>query len=279
MTTPVSLNFANQDLRNCSFKGKSLNGANFSSADIRGCDFSHALLREANFTQVRAGQPVSRFMLLGTVALFLAGLAIHAFSRMVFGVLGRTAAEPTWTYVIALHVSLGLAGAGAAVLNLEGLKPSVQRLLMFISGSASGALLGFFYGGSIADKNPQVATVAAAIASLSVAFLTLKVKHQALVVAIATVGSVAAYGFAFLAAATTSAFLSTQHILMGLIWSALSLGYVVITLSASVASLKAARRAFRTSFKNADLTNANFIGAKLHNVDFSGAIGTHFAKK
>jgi hypothetical protein len=276
MTTPASLNFANQDLRNCSFKGKSLNGADFSSADIRGCDFSHALLREANFTQVRAGQPIGRFMLLGTVALLLAGLAIHAFSLMVFGVLGRTAAEPTWTYVIALHVSLGLAGAGAAVLNLEGFKPRIQRFLITISGAASGALLGFFYGGSLADKNPQVATIAAVIAGLSIAFLTLKVKHQVWVVAIATVGSAAAYGFAFLAATTAGASFSTQHILMGLIWSALSLGYVVITLSALVASLKAIRRAFRTSFRNADLTNARFTGAKLRNVDFSGAIGHPF---
>ncbi|MBD1869850.1 pentapeptide repeat-containing protein [Cyanobacteria bacterium FACHB-471] len=265
MTTPASLNFANQDLRNRSFKGKSLNGANFSSANIRGCDFSNALLREANFVQVRAGQPLNRLMLLGTVALLLAGLAIHAFSLMIFGVLGRTAAESAWSYAIALHASLGLAGAGAAVLTLEGLKPIVKRLSMTTSGSATGALLGFFYVGSLTDQDPQIATIAAAIASLSVALLTFRVQHQAFVMAIA-----------FLASAIASAFLSAHHILMGLIWCALSLSYVVITLSTLIGSLKAARRSFRTSFRNADLTNAKFTGSQLRNVDFSGAIGTPF---
>ncbi|MBD1999029.1 pentapeptide repeat-containing protein [Leptolyngbya sp. FACHB-541] len=276
MTTSSSLDFANQDLRNRSFKRKSLNGANFSGANIRGCDFSNALLREANFVQVRAGQPLNRLMLLGTVALLLAGLAIHAFSLMIFGVLGRTAAESAWSYAIALHASLGLAGAGAAVLTLERLKPIVKRLSMTTSGSATGALLGFFYVGSLTDQDPQVATIAAAIASLSVALLTFRVQHQAFVMAIATVGSVAGYGFAFLASATASAFLSTHHILMGLIWCALSLSYVVITLSTLIGSLKAARRAFRTSFRNADLTNAKFTGSQLRNVDFSGAIGSPF---
>lgn len=279
MTTPPPLNFANQNLRDRSFKGKNLNRADFRGADIRGCDFSNALLQEANFAQVRAGQTPSRFILLSIAALILAGFAIHAFSLMVFGVLGRTAAESVWTYVIALYISLGLAGAGAAILVLEGLQPTVQRIFMIISGSATGALLSFFYVGSLADQDPQVATIAAAIASLSVALLTFKVQHQALRVAIATVGSVAGYGFAFLAATTASAFLSTQHMLMGFIWSALSLGYVVIALSALVTSLKVARRAFRTSFRNADLTDARFTGAKLRNVDFSGAIGTHFAEK
>lgn len=279
MTTPPPLDFANRDLRNRSFKGKNLNSANFSGADIRGCDFSNALLREANFAQVRVGQTPSRFISLSVAALILAGFAIHAFSLMVFGVLGRTAAESLWTYVIALYASLELAGAGAAVLALEGLTPTVQCMFMTISGSATGALLSFFYVGSLADQDPQVATIAAAIASLSVALLTFKVQHQAFVMAIATVGSIAAYGFAFLAAASASAFLSAQHILIGLIWSALSLSYVVITLSALIASLKVIRRAFRTSFRNADLTNARFPGAKLRNVDFSGAIGTHFAEK
>jgi hypothetical protein len=215
MTTPPPLNFANQNLRNRSFKGKKLNSADFSGADIRGCDFSNALLREANFAQVRAGQTPSRLIPLSIAALILAGFAIHAFSLMVFGVLGRTAAESVWTYVVALYVSLGLAGAGAAVLALEGLQPTVQRIFMMISGSATGALLVFFYVGSLADQDPQVATIAAVIASLSVALLAFKMQHQSLRAAIATMGSVAGYGFAFLAAVTASAFLSTQHIFDG----------------------------------------------------------------
>ena len=56
MTQPYKFNYANQDLQNCSFRGKDLTGANFSGSDIRGCDFSEAILVEANFEQVKTGQ-------------------------------------------------------------------------------------------------------------------------------------------------------------------------------------------------------------------------------
>ncbi|PZO44964.1 MAG: hypothetical protein DCF19_00225 [Pseudanabaena frigida] len=51
-----SLNFANQDLRDRSFKGKNLVGADFSGADIRGCNFCRSQLKAANFANVRAGK-------------------------------------------------------------------------------------------------------------------------------------------------------------------------------------------------------------------------------
>ena len=51
-----NLNFANQDLRDRSFKGKNLVGADFSGADIRGCNFSRAQLKFASFDNVLAGK-------------------------------------------------------------------------------------------------------------------------------------------------------------------------------------------------------------------------------
>jgi len=51
-----SLNFANQDLRDRSFKGKNLVGADFSGADIRGCNFCRSQLKAANFANARAGK-------------------------------------------------------------------------------------------------------------------------------------------------------------------------------------------------------------------------------
>lgn len=51
-----SLNFANQDLRDRSFKGRNLVGADFSGADLRGCNFYRSQLKSANFANVRTGK-------------------------------------------------------------------------------------------------------------------------------------------------------------------------------------------------------------------------------
>src|SRR3712207_3200023 len=110
MTSSSPLNFANRDLRNRSFKGQNLNGANFSGSDIRGCDFSYALLQGANFERVRAGQTPKQFIILVLVAGVVAWLTADALSQMIFGSLGKTPAEPAWSYILALGISMAIAG-------------------------------------------------------------------------------------------------------------------------------------------------------------------------
>jgi uncharacterized protein YjbI with pentapeptide repeats len=48
-------NFRGANLRGQSFKGKDLSGADFSEADIRGANFTNATLKSANFTGAKAG--------------------------------------------------------------------------------------------------------------------------------------------------------------------------------------------------------------------------------
>lgn len=56
MTEPRSTSpFHANNLRGRSFKGQNLSGQDFSYADIRGADFSHAILTGANFSNSRAG--------------------------------------------------------------------------------------------------------------------------------------------------------------------------------------------------------------------------------
>ena len=50
------INFANQDLRDRSFKGRNLIGADFSGADLRGCNFFRSQLQSASFANVRTGK-------------------------------------------------------------------------------------------------------------------------------------------------------------------------------------------------------------------------------
>ncbi|MFB2836607.1 pentapeptide repeat-containing protein [Floridanema evergladense] len=67
--------FYRQNLRGRSFKRQDLRGANFSYADIRGSDFTQAILEGTNFSHTKAGLKLSWLIALQVVLLFLATLA------------------------------------------------------------------------------------------------------------------------------------------------------------------------------------------------------------
>jgi uncharacterized protein YjbI with pentapeptide repeats len=71
----MSKDFHRQNLRGLSFKRQDLRGADFSYADIRGSDFTQAILVGANFSHTKAGLKVGWFLALRVVLLFIATLA------------------------------------------------------------------------------------------------------------------------------------------------------------------------------------------------------------
>lgn len=273
MTSSSPLNFANQDLRNRSFKRQDLNGADFSGCDIRGCDFSHALLQGANFERARAGQTPKKFIPFIVVVVIVAWLSANAFSQMLFGVLGRTAAETGWSFVIALAVSLAISGGFSGVRTFIGTKSLARRIATIVSGAASGALLGFFYAGSSTNNNPKFAIAGAVIGGVVMAFVSFKFRTVVVAVAITIAGATSGYGFAFFCGATAIAHFSVQQLVWGVVWGALSLGYIGLTMNSLTLAIQDIKGASGTSFKGADLTNATFDGARLQNTDFSSAIG------
>jgi uncharacterized protein YjbI with pentapeptide repeats len=267
MMHPGSPNFANQDLRNRSFRGQVLNYADFSGSDLRGCDFSRASLVGATFDRARLGASGRQWATLGTIALVTALLMGHAVSQMVFGAMGQTPAEPAWNYVVALYISLGIAGT----IGFVPLKPpSIRKLLQLLAATASGALLGFFYGGSTTGDNPQVAVAAALAGGLAANFsLRWRAGRMALTIAAA----VAAYGFAFLMGTTALAYLAALRPLAGFSLSLLTLIYLWLTLKAFVLASAEIRQFPGTSFRAADLTHASFANVDLKHADFKGGIG------
>ena len=272
--TNSQLNFANQDLRNRSFKGQNLNQANFSGADLRGCDFSYALLQGANFQGVRLGQSSRQLLMLIGVAAIVALLTLNAFSQMVFGALSKTPSAPDWSFVIALCISLAISGTSSAARAILGKKSSiVGRIMLIVSGAASGALIGLFYGGSTTNNNPKMAIVGAVLGGLIIAItLILQVGRRLMAVAVAVAGAFAGYGLAFLLGAMAIAHFSIQNLIWGMIWGTLSITYIALTmvsLNFTVREIKAAG----TSFRGADLTNAKFDQVILQNTDFRGTIG------
>jgi hypothetical protein len=288
MTKQQQLNFANQDLRNRSFKGKNLQGADFSGADLRGCNFNHALLMDANLERVRTGQTRRQLMVLVTLILAVGLLVGDVVSRLSFAALGQTAEKVGWNFVLALYASLGIAGFGIGLKTLAKPRSLLARMAGVVSATASGALVGFFYGGttgnqllailqreSTGENNPQTAIAGAVLLGLLMAVSSFKTRNGIISVIVATAGAVTAYGFAFLIGTTAIALLTTSHWLWGFILSALSLLYLWLTLKALALITQTSRQVWGTSFRKANLTGARFAGAKLENTDLKEAITKH----
>lgn len=268
-----NINFINQDLRNLSFKGKNLDGANFSKADIRGCDFGNTSLRGANFQNVKAGQTTRIFLFLICIVFLITIIAFHAVSQMIFGVIARTPESPIWSYAVALSISLGISGIVCAINSLAPKKSILQRICSIISAALSGAILGFFYGGTAAGgKNPQIAITSAVIGALIMAIANYSFKQELIQIICSVAGTITTYGFAFLIGARAINFLMTQNMMWGVILSILSLTYIGLTIISLKYTIKKITTYSVTSFRNSDLTDANFDNAKLGFSDFTGAV-------
>ncbi|EDX70868.1 Pentapeptide repeat protein [Coleofasciculus chthonoplastes PCC 7420] len=252
------LNLTNQDLRNRSFKGQNLNGADFSGSDIRGCDFSYASLKGANFERVKVGQTLRQIILVLGVALIVALLAVDAIAHTIFGALGQILGGSTWAYILALYISLGMAGAGSGVRKITVTKSSVGQIATVISGTASGALLSFFYAGTTTDNNPQIATAAAVLGGIVAAIVSFNVRSRFVAIAITVAGTVAGYGFAFLGGTSAIAYLSVQKLMGGVIWSCLSVSFLWLTMHSLILAIREIKEFSGTCFRGANLTNAVF---------------------
>ncbi|AFY52934.1 putative low-complexity protein [Rivularia sp. PCC 7116] len=269
-----NLNFSNQDLRNRCFKGQNLDYANFSYSDIRGCDFTNTSLREANFQNVKAGQTAKIFICLISIAFATTIVTFHAVSSMIFGVIERQKESPVWVYGVALSISLVIAGIAGVVMSLAKKKSTLQRIAIIISGATSGAILGFFYGGTAAGgKNPQIAIASAAIGALIVAISSFCFQKGFMPIILSAAATIITYAFAFLSGTRAIAFLSTQNLIWGFSITFLSLTYIGFTLISLHYLIKEITSFSVTSFRGCDITNASFKNAKLWFSDFSNAIG------
>ncbi|MBD2513862.1 pentapeptide repeat-containing protein [Nostoc sp. FACHB-973] len=267
------LNFCNQNLRNRSFAGLQLNDANFSGADVRGCNFSNAQLQRANFVRAKFGQSPRVFISLRITAFIVLFVVFPAISEMGFGVLGNTPEIPAWSYTQALVVSLAISGLGTGLRRIFAEKSKLENIMTTISGVASAALIGFYYGGIIQNNNPQVAVISAFIASIFGAILCLIFRNGLMRVTVAVAGFICSYGLAFLISSVAFAYLSTQNYLFGSIWGILTLILLALTMRSLNLAVQEITTTGITKFRGANLENARFdsdLNQKA--VDFTGAI-------
>lgn len=252
----MGITFSHRDLRNRSFYQQDLRNAVFEDCDLRGCDFRKAQLQGATFRRVRFGLSLSKLIGYGAIALGTAVLTFHAISHMLFGAIGTIPSNPTWGLIVTLYVFVAISGLGALP---QLWLPKPLKKLAILPTLATGALLGFYYGGSAADQDPQVAMVAAILAGLLTTVIQLT-RPQAgwLTGTIALAESVAAYGAAFVTVGLASAGLSTGHWLVGLGWVVLSLLYFGLTLAGLANGSKTLKQAASTQFQHTDLSQTQF---------------------
>ena len=162
----MTVDFSHQDCRNRSFRRQDLRQATFEGADVRGCDFREADLTNVMFKNAKLGRTRRQMIVVAMTVTPLFLCSFHALSHMFFGGLGTIREDPAWGYVLALNVSLALAGGMTGLQSCwrdssKNAPHWVQMGTAMMGMMATCALIGFFYGGDLSDNNPQVAIASA----------------------------------------------------------------------------------------------------------------------
>jgi uncharacterized protein YjbI with pentapeptide repeats len=305
--------YSGQNLRGCSFKGQNLTGANFSKADIRGANFTNAILKGTDFKNAKAGLQrrwiiglliVSCLLsaISGYLSILIGGLIVSIFNfqntppnlqnipgllvfRIVFLVvvtvffivtsrkgltagLGAFAVAFAGGGALAVAFAVAIAGAkavgvaGAKAFDLAGLGAVIIIMVVAFAFAFAGA-------GSLAFA---IAEAVAGNLALALAFFF------ALAFAFVFAGNVVGAGAGAISVAVAVVFAGVF-----LLFSAY-IGWRNLAGNDKDPWLRSVAIAFSTtsgtSFRSADLTDADFIGAILKNTDFRKAnlTRTHFYK-
>ncbi|MDJ0797967.1 MAG: pentapeptide repeat-containing protein [Calothrix sp. MO_167.B12] len=269
--------FRRENLRGQCFKGKNLAGADFREADIRSADFSNANLTGANFRGAKAGLQRRWAIFLVAISLLLLGMSV--FCSLFLGALVDVTFDDSslssdnqitgWVSLIVLilfclvTIRQGIAIALGAVAVAETAAATVAVGAVAVLGEAAAVAVVLAIAIAVAGA---VAIAIAGAVAIAVAVT------RAIAVALAVTGVLAlAVALAIklkidvLAVAVAGAFtLFTAYI--G--WQAIK-GDEKQALIRNLAVAFAATGA--TSFRGANLTDADFTGATLKNTDFRKA--------
>ena len=269
-------NFSGKNLRGRNFKDQNLTGAKFIGADIRGANFTNAILKEADFTRAKAGLQRRWTIFLVTVSLFLSVISglISGQGNFWVGVLFTPYNIKQFSdtpgvivlivlaifFIVTIRQGIGTAAGVVAV-------AVAVVVVVVVAGVGAAEAAG---GGAAAVAAAAAAAVAAAgvvaaavAAAAAVAGAGAGAVAAAVAAAAAAVVAVAAAGEAAPAVAVAVAGLGIY-----IAWRALA-GDEKHAFVRTFAIAFAATGG--TSFRNADLTDANFTEAILKSTDFRTA--------
>jgi Pentapeptide repeats (8 copies) len=294
--------FSRRNLKNRSFKNRDLTAANFEGADIRGCNFSGAILSGADFTNARAGLTLRQRVFLAALIAIVAGVVGDLMSRLVFSTVGQPPLDPAAPHLQFLYVMLSLTGFSPAWIAIAN-RRRFGKVAAIAAGVLSGAVVGFVAGFFCPDriqhqlallyqqKLPQsLISLNQVLSDLIATKVTVAVQSTvggALVMGLlshfyqktwfklvlSVISAMLSYATAVMWGVIASAYFHAGNFQTGILFSLLTLVYLgCTTLSLSRISYEW-QHAIGTSFRGAELTQANFDFADLRNTDFSKAIG------
>ena len=264
--------FFGKNLRGHNFKGQNLTGAKFIGADIRGANFTDAILREADFTGAKAGLQRRWTIFLVTVSLFLSVMSglILGFASLWVAVFFTSDSLKQYTIIPGVVVLIVL-----AIFFIVTIRQGIGTAAVAAAAAAAVAAAATAAGAVAAAAAVAVATAVAVAGAGAVAVAV--AGAGAVAVAAAGAGAVAVVGAVAVAATVAGVGAvagagAGAAIVAGLgiyvAWRALA-GDEKYALIGNIAIAFAATGG--TSFRNADLTDANFTEATLKSTNFRTA--------
>ena len=266
--------FSGKNLRGRNFKGQNLTGAKFIGADIRGANFTNAILREADFTRAKAGLQRRWTIFLVTLSLFLSA---------IWGLMSCLT-----TVFLALLFRLDNIKEHTSVILVLFL---IVLLIFWIVTISQGVVAGAVAGVATAALAMAAAgAVAVALAMAAVLAFAAAVAAAGVLAATATVTGVLAVKESWLQPVKLTGVVA-MTVAMTVAVTMTSLMTSLMIVPAGQLGIYIARRALAghekhrfvrsiamafattggTSFRNADLTDANFTEATVKSTDFRKA--------
>ncbi len=284
--------YSGQNLRGRSFKGQNLTGANFSKADIRGADFTNAILKNADFTGAKAGLQRRWVIGLLIVSWLLAAISgcgsiplgmlityifdTNFTEKFLTGLLSVVAVAVFFVFAICKGLTAGLKFAVFSFVLTSGLGNVFGGLgaLYFARTQPTATWGEFAFILSTFRRVAQAfalaeAGVVAVVITFAVAFVFIEFR--------AVAGGIVGAGTGVFAFLTEGIFVEFGAVVFALafILPNAYIGWRSLAGNEKDAWVRSFALAFAatggTSFRNADLTDADFTGATLKNTDFRKA--------
>jgi uncharacterized protein YjbI with pentapeptide repeats len=276
----MTKDYSGQNLRGRSFKGQNLAGVNFSYADIRGADFSNANLIGANFSNAKAGLQKRWVIALVAFSCFLSSLA--AFASSLASIVVSTSLEPKFfvfrdgivlTFLITLSIINVQRGISAFLIALSIVLTVTAAIAVVI------AILGQSQG-TVALALGVIGSIVVTIVSAATTGGAVSVVGKSAVVSV-TATTLLGIGTAVKIFAFQINTISVTDLVFNGIATALGIGqgaYIVKKALAGEEKFSLVRPIAiawavlgGTSFRNADLFEANFTSATLNYTDYREA--------